>query len=97
MAIKMDYNDRKYGQITNAYAKIIYISCDKHTIYYSIQVYLNKDISDNDTEVEGRLKDLHIAVINNSCPHNLESSLNIIQQSYDHFKGLFPSLNMEDV
>lgn len=99
MAVIVDIKDERFGNIKNAYCKLIHLHGNTEKIYYSMQIYKDKDISDYDTKDKkhGRLKDLHIKVINDSFDVDLLAKGNVFEQCYNDFKTKYSNIVKSDV
>jgi len=96
LAIKIDLDDERFGIFKDAYVKLIYYNGNKKSIWYSMQVYKDKQTSDNDTKniEKGKLWDLHIK--NYTCTFDLTSFDDIIGQCYNDFKKKFSDIYKGD-
>lgn len=99
MAIIVDIKDERFGVIKDCYCKLISINGNSEIMYYSMQVYKNKGISDNDTKdrKKSKLNDLHIKVINDCFAVDLNDKNNIFEQCYNHFKTKYKTIIKQDV
>lgn len=103
MAILLNYNDKRFGDLKECYCKLIHIHGNPDQIYYSFQIYkdYNKAHERDKKNLKGvRLKnyeDPYIAVINDSFAPLLETDENIFVQAYNDMKIKYDNKILSDI
>lgn len=103
MAVKLNYEDEKYGLVKNAYCKLIHINGNKDKLYYSMHVYKSDEKSKvrDKVKVKGiRVKnynDPYLKVINESFEPDLKSKDNLLKQCYLDFKNKYNKIVKGDI
>ena len=103
MAIECTYVDEDTGfSITNAYAKVRHISGDAVIMYYTVDVWADKEKSDSRKEPkfteEGQLAKLYepVKTFHGDFVPDLKSKKNFLQQAYDVLKKQGHVKNVKD-
>jgi hypothetical protein len=95
MAILINYEDKRFGTIQNAYVKLIHYQGHKEKVFYSMQVYLNQEVcSKRDNNGNN---DYYIHVYNDNFVLDLNNVDNIVMQCYQDFKNKHSDIYVNDV